>query len=140
MWEHRLDRLDDYLRQMQRGVEGAGFDLEQVVGLRADGLSDSMAVLGPPLQGPEDEHVEGPLEELQALFVQVFGHSRRRSTALDVGCLRLVPISRVSQTSPLFQRLSCQRTNDHYRLPATGLHIGTGVSWLDLLLHGKRES
>ena len=81
---------------MQSGVEGAGFDLEQVVGLRADGLADTMAVLGPPLEGAKDEHVEGALEELQALCVGVFGHSRRKSTALDVGHLRLVPVLRIS--------------------------------------------
>ena len=80
---------------MQRGVEGACFDPEQVVGLRADGLADSVSVMGPPLQGPEDKHVEGSLEELQALFVAVFGYSRRQSRALDVGCLRLVPCSQI---------------------------------------------
>jgi hypothetical protein len=34
------------------------------------GLADSVAVLGPPLQGPEDKHVESPLEELEVLFGQ----------------------------------------------------------------------
>ena len=76
---------------MQRGVERAGFDLEQVVGLRADRLADAVAVLRAPLQGPQDEHVEGALEEFQALVVGGFGHSRRQSTALDVDCLRPVP-------------------------------------------------
>ena len=79
------------LEAVQRGIERAGFDLEQVVGLRADGLADAVAVLGPPLQGPKNEHVEGALEELQAPVVGSLGHSRRRSTALDVGHLQLVP-------------------------------------------------
>ena len=81
------------LEAVQRGIEGAGFDLEQVVGLRADGLADAVAVLRPPLEGPEDEHVEGALEQLQAPVVGVFGHRRRQSTALDVERLRLVPLS-----------------------------------------------
>src|SRR5438132_1472772 len=42
------------LEAVQGGIEGAGFDLEQFVGLRADGLADAVAVLGPPLQGAED--------------------------------------------------------------------------------------
>src|SRR5205085_960499 len=57
-----------------------------------DGLADAVAMLGPPLQSPEHKHVKGAMEELQALFVGVSGHSRRQSTALDVGRLRLVPI------------------------------------------------
>ena len=76
---------------LQRGIERAGFDLEQVIRLRPDRLADAVAVLGPPLQGAENEHVEGALEQLQAPVVGVLGHSRRQSTALDVGRLRLVP-------------------------------------------------
>ena len=38
---------------VQRGVERAGFDLQQVVGLRADGLADAVAVLRAPTAGSE---------------------------------------------------------------------------------------
>jgi hypothetical protein len=54
---------------VERGVERAGLDLEQIVGLRADRLADAVAVLRSPLQGPQDEHVEGALEEFEALVV-----------------------------------------------------------------------
>src|SRR5437879_3276101 len=49
-------------------------------------------MLRSPLQRPEDQHVEGALQELEPLFVVhgAFGHSRRESTALDVGRLLLV--------------------------------------------------
>src|SRR5262249_2681996 len=53
---------------MEGGVERAGFDPEELVRLRADGLADAVAVLRPPLEGPQDQHVERALEELQALF------------------------------------------------------------------------
>jgi hypothetical protein len=46
---------------------------------------------GPPLQRPEDQHVERALEQFKAVGVALFTHSRRQSTAIDVGCLRLVP-------------------------------------------------
>src|SRR5947209_13438003 len=45
------------LQAVQCGVERASFDLEHVVGLRANGLADAVAMLGPPLEGPKDEHV-----------------------------------------------------------------------------------
>src|SRR5262249_48149953 len=86
------------LEAMQRRVERAGFDFEEVVGLRADRLADAMAVLRSPQQRPQDEHVEGALEELQATVVGSLGHSRRRSTALDVDGLRLVPRDSCWQT------------------------------------------
>ena len=55
------------------------------------------AVLWPPLQGPQNEHVERPLKKLQAPVVARLGHSRRKSTALDVGDLQLVQLVRSSE-------------------------------------------
>ena len=59
--------------------------------MRADGLADAVAVLRAPLQGAQDEHVQGALEQFQAPFVGVLGHGRRESTPLDVDRLRHVP-------------------------------------------------
>src|SRR5690348_16771611 len=52
---------------VEGGVERTGFDLEEVVRLRADRQTDSVSVPRPPLQGAEDQHVEGALEQLQGL-------------------------------------------------------------------------
>src|SRR5690349_24544165 len=50
---------------MQRGVEGAGLDLERLGRLGADRLADRVAVLRPPLQRLKDQHVERALQDLQ---------------------------------------------------------------------------
>ena len=65
---------------MQRRIERAGFDLEQIVRLRADRLADAVAVLRAPLQGPQDQHVERALKQLEPLGIGCFGHICRRST------------------------------------------------------------
>ena len=50
---------------VQRRVERAGLDLQEVVGLLADHLANAVAVLRAPLEGPEHEHVKGALEQLE---------------------------------------------------------------------------
>ena len=57
---------------------------------RADGPADTVVALVPHCRVRRIS-LSQALEELQALFVGVSGHSRRTSTALDVGYLRLVP-------------------------------------------------
>ena len=58
---------------VERRIEGSGLDFQQVVGLGADSLSNSVSVARPPLEGPQDEHVERSLEELQTGFVLCLG-------------------------------------------------------------------
>src|SRR5262245_55809577 len=76
---------------VQRGIEGAGLDLEEVVGLRADRLADAVAVLRAPLKGPEDQHVERSLEQFEALFVGASGHDVDSLQPFDENRLQLVP-------------------------------------------------
>ncbi|MNC97536.1 hypothetical protein D3C83_152260 [compost metagenome] len=54
---------------MQRWIQGTGLDLQQVVGLRPDCLSNAVSMLRAPLQGPKNQHVEGSLEEVQAAVI-----------------------------------------------------------------------
>ena len=107
---------------VQRGIQGARLDLEQVVGLHADGLADAVAVLRAPLKRAKDEHVEGPLEEFQALFVGLFGHSRRQSTALDVDTLRLVPTARECQNGVTAELRKSHCRVTAYTPQSGGLH------------------
>src|SRR5262245_64576769 len=74
---------------MQRGIERAGLDLEQIVGLRADGLADAVAMSRAPLQRAEDEHVERALQQLEAAVVGRLRHGSRHPTSLAVDCLLL---------------------------------------------------
>src|SRR5580658_7306144 len=61
-------------KAMESGIKRAGLDLEDLIGGRADGLADAVAVLLAPLEGLEDEHVEGSLEELDAVLIGAFCH------------------------------------------------------------------
>ena len=47
---------------------------EMRVGLRADCLADAVAMLRAPLQGPQYEHVEGALQQFQALRFRILWH------------------------------------------------------------------
>src|SRR5262249_10033841 len=77
------------LEAMKRGVERAGLDLQEVFGSRSNGLADAVAVLAAPLEGAQDEHVEGALEELEARVARGLRHGCRSSTAKVVDCLLL---------------------------------------------------
>src|SRR5688572_4656462 len=62
------------LQAVQCGIEGPCFNLEQVIGLRADRLSDAVPMLRAPLESPQDQHVERALEQVQALVFGGLGH------------------------------------------------------------------
>jgi hypothetical protein len=51
---------------VEGGVEGAGFDLEDVLGGLFDVLGDGVSVGGAEEEGAEDEEVERALEEVEA--------------------------------------------------------------------------
>src|SRR5262249_47784166 len=74
-----------------RWIERARLHLQQILRLPSDGQADAVAVLRPPLEGPEDEHVERALQQLESAVVRSLGHGCRQSTALDGGGLGLVP-------------------------------------------------
>ena len=54
-----------FLHAMERGIEGAFFDLESLVGGVADPGGDGVSVSRSPGQGLEDEEIEGPLKEVE---------------------------------------------------------------------------
>ena len=104
-----------FLQPVQGRIKRAGLHLQEIVGLRANCLSDAVPVLGSPLQGPQDEHVEGALQELEAAFVS-FGHSRRQSTTLDVDRLRRVPTDEIDDFRNIHRKsgqLAARTGNSH---------------------------
>jgi hypothetical protein len=68
------------LEAMQRRIERAGLDLQQIVRLRADRLADAVTMARAPLQGPKNKHVERALKKLEPLWIGRFWHMCRRST------------------------------------------------------------
>jgi len=64
------------LETVQGGIEGAGVDLEDVVGVGFDGLADAVAVAGAPAEGLQDQEVESALEQLDAILIAI-GHAPR---------------------------------------------------------------
>ncbi len=51
-----------FFQPMERGVERPGLNLQDLARAPMNGLADSVAVLRPPLQGLENEHVQRPLQ------------------------------------------------------------------------------
>lgn len=80
---------------MERGIKAAAFHLQEFLGTGADGLSDAVAVLRAPLQGPENKQVERALEEFEFLFA----HLVDILLPLAVECLRLFNAIRLWQDS-----------------------------------------
>ena len=73
------------------------FYLERVIGLRANRLADSVAMLRSPLEGAQDKHVQRPLHQFNTILIGfVFGHpysrqSTRMEPALEDSLLVLGP-------------------------------------------------
>jgi hypothetical protein len=49
------------MQAVQRGIETAMLHLQNVIGIRADRLTDPVPVLRAPLQRLQNQQVEGPL-------------------------------------------------------------------------------
>src|ERR1041385_7991295 len=54
------------LEAMQRRIQRAGLNLEDVARPRPDGLGDAVAVLRSPAQRLQDQHVQSPLDMLRS--------------------------------------------------------------------------
>ena len=55
------------LETMQRRIEGTVIDVEHLIGAGAERNADTVAVLGSPLQGPQNQQVERALEQIRLL-------------------------------------------------------------------------
>jgi glucose-fructose oxidoreductase len=96
-------------------VEGAGFNLQKLAGMRADGITDAVAVLRTPEQGLQDEQVEGALEKLNAVFVFL----GRRHKAVDI----LLP--RAGRPSTAWKRIF--DSGDNYEMNAFWSRAGLAL-------------
>src|SRR5262245_12856915 len=63
---------------MERRIERSLLDLQHVLGAAFDGLGDRVAVRRPGSKSPQDQQVEGALQELETFFVCSSRHSRSR--------------------------------------------------------------
>src|SRR5262245_31486824 len=67
-------RADPFLplQPVQRRIERTGVYLQRLVGIGSDSLTDAVAMLWPPLQRLQDEHVQRPLQQLDPVLVSRF--------------------------------------------------------------------
>ena len=54
---------------VQRRIQGAMLQLQGILGFSAEGLADSVAVLGAPLQCPKNQHVQSPLQDFNPISI-----------------------------------------------------------------------
>src|SRR5260370_23212040 len=85
---------------MQSRVQRASLDLQKLSRIRADRLAYSVSMLRPPLQGPENQHVEGALKKFDAVLIASSGsHGRRHSTTTTHG--RRLSTTALAEVSPI---------------------------------------
>ena len=75
LFERNPSPLDE---PMQRRIERALLDLQDVVGVEFDGLGDGVAVGRSQQQGAQNQQVQSALQELDAFFFFFGRHSRWR--------------------------------------------------------------
>ena len=71
-----LALADEWLEAVERGVERTGLHAQEILRLRPDRLADPVTVLRPPLQDPEDQHVEGSLKQIGFFFSHILSYRR----------------------------------------------------------------
>src|SRR6185437_3935732 len=70
------------LQTVQSRIKGSGLNLQNIRGLGAQRQYDPITMLRSPLQGTQDKHVEGALQQFDAVLIFFFlFHSRRHSTS-----------------------------------------------------------